>query len=390
MILINLVQNKFKVLLTSLGIIIGTITIILVIAIGRGGEKQIADQFTSMSAETLYVNMQFAPNTLPEKVEKLTPEVLEQILAENPYLKDIYLRAIEYLEVKVTGKKENMSLIAVTDGYADISGFQFQQGDDFAQQDYENGTKSVVVGHAFAEKYFEVPENAVGELIEIKGYRYKIIGVLAKKSEGLQGVNPDDSIFIPFGAAEREQLINDITVPQAVGRAVNTDAVPKAMKRIESTLEYVMEDSSMYLIEDAGSRMDAATQSARTMKLLLISVAAIVFVVGGIGIMNVLFVSVKERTREIGILKAIGTTKKDILLLFLLESVGMGIFGGIIGILLSFIAMPLMKYTQIPIVVSSDGVMIAFLFAVFTATIFGFYPANKAAQLKPIEALNYE
>lgn len=390
MILVNLVQNKFKVLLTSLGIIIGTVTIILVIAVGRGGEKQIADQFTSMSAETLYINMQYAPSISPEKTEKLTPEILENILAENPYLKDIYMRAIEYQEVNIAGKKVNASLIAVTEGYGDISSFQIDQGEDFAQQDYENGTKLVVVGHSFAEKYFETPENAVGNLIEIKGYRYKIIGVLAKKSEGLQGVNPDDSIFIPFEAAEQEQLINAITIPQAVGRSVDTDTVQKAMKRIKSTLDYVMEDSSMYLIEDAGSRMDAATQSAKTMKLLLVSVAAIVFIVGGIGIMNVLFVSVKERTREIGILKAIGTSKRDILLLFLLESVGMGVFGGIVGVLLSYLAMPLMKYTQIPVVVSQDGLVIAFLFAVFTSTIFGFYPANKAAQLKPIDALNYE
>ena len=127
-----------------------------------------------------------------------------------------------------------------------------------------------------------------------------------------------------------------------------------------------------------------------TMKMLLVSVAAIVFLVGGIGIMNVLFVSVKERTKEIGILKALGTSKKDILLLFLLESVEIGLFGGIVGVLVSFAAMPLMQRTGIAVSPSVEGWVIALFFAVGTAAVFGFYPAYKAAGLKPIDALTYE
>ena len=126
------------------------------------------------------------------------------------------------------------------------------------------------------------------------------------------------------------------------------------------------------------------------MKLLLMSVATIVFIVGGIGIMNVLFVSVKERTKEIGILKALGSSKKDIMLQFLLESVIISVFGGLVGIVLSKYIMPLMKYTNIPITPSLNGEIMALLFAVVTGTIFGLYPAYKAAQLKPIESLSYE
>lgn len=126
------------------------------------------------------------------------------------------------------------------------------------------------------------------------------------------------------------------------------------------------------------------------MKLLLISVAAIVFIVGGIGIMNVLFVSVKERTREIGILKAIGTTKKDILLLFLLESIGIGVLGGMTGVVLSYLVIPLMEKGSIPIYSTIDGKILAFAFAVLTSAIFGFYPAYKASKLTPIDALNHD
>ena len=172
--------------------------------------------------------------------------------------------------------------------------------------------------------------------------------------------------------------------------AQNTGVIEKAKARLKSTLDYLLEDSTMYAVEDAGSRIDAALESARTMKMLLISVAAIVFLVGGIGIMNVLFVSVKERTREIGILKAIGTSRFDILMQFLLESMGIGLFGGIIGVALSYAAMPLMKITDIAVSPSVGGQVAAMVFAVSTAAIFGFYPAYKASVLKPIDALNYE
>lgn len=390
MIFVNLIQNKFKVLLTSLGIIIGTVTIILVIAIGRGGEKQIADQFSGMSAETVYINLQYSPTLDTESVEKIMPETLELMLEENPYLRDIYLRTILYESMVTEGGSSNVMLLGVTEGYLEISNFQMEAGEDFSPGDYEEAAKTVILGFSIAEKYYGTPESAIGKYVQLRGGTYRIAGVLKKEAEGLQGVNPDTSVIVPFATALEEGLGGEIGIPQAVGRVKDVEMIPKAMKRMKSTLDYVMEDSSVYAIEDAGSRIDAALQSARTMKLLLVSVAVIVFVVGGIGIMNVLFVSVKERTKEIGILKAIGTSRRDILLLFLLESVGIGVLGGLLGVLLSYVLFPLMAYTDIPIAVQADGAVIALAFAVFTAGIFGFYPAEKAAQLKPVDALNYE
>ncbi|MDO0825542.1 ABC transporter permease [Desulfosporosinus nitroreducens] len=391
MIITNLIQNKFKVLLTSLGIIIGTVTIILVIAIGRGGEKQIADQFSFMSAETVYVNVKYSPNmNAIESVPRLNLEHLELIKEENPYLKSIYLRTNFFQEVTISGKKEALPMVAVTENYSDISSLWLEYGGDFSEADFEEGKRAVVIGYTLAEKYFGTAENALGNAMTIKGYRYEVIGVLEKKSEALQGVNPDNSIFVPFFTAESEELLEDSGFPQAVGLATNVEVVGKAMKRLKSTLDYVLEDASMYSVENAGSRIEAATESARTMNMVLISMAVIVFVVGGIGIMNVLFVSVKERTREIGILKALGTSKKDILLLFLLESVGIGVLGGLCGVIISLAALPLMRYSDIPVTAGLDGQLAALLFAISTAAIFGFYPAYKASQLKPIEALNYE
>lgn len=390
MIGVNLVQNKSKVMLTSLGIIIGTLTIIMVIAIGRGGEEQIARQYTNMSAETVYVNVSFGQDMDMSSIPRLKPEHIDTILDENPYLKGMYLRCTTSQEVVIGREKKQMNLAGVTGGYGDISNLPIETGADFSDADQEEGNRVAVLGADLAKENFGSAEDAVGETIRIGNYPYEVIGVLQKKSEGLQGLSPDATVFLPYLTAQEDEVFNDYSFPQAVGLAQDTKVIEKAKARLKSTLDYLLEDSIMYSVEDAGSRIDAALESARTMKMLLISVAAIVFLVGGIGIMNVLFVSVKERTREIGILKAIGTSKHDILLQFLLESMGIGLFGGMIGILLSYGAMPLMKLTDIAVVPSIGGKAAALLFAVSTSAIFGFYPAYKASVLKPIDALNYE
>lgn len=390
MIGVNLVENKGKVILTSLGIIIGTLTIILVIAIGRGGEAEIAKQYSNMSAETIYMNLSYSPNLDFEAIERLTPKDLEVIQEENPYIEGIYLRSTIYQEVNIGGNKKSMPFVAVTEGYGDISKLNVDFGEDFSEEDMESGRRVAVLGANVANENYNSPEEAIGETIRIGEKRYEVIGVLEKKSEGLQGLSPDDSAFLPFETAEKDGMLTSYFIPQAVAVANNTEVVDQAMKRMQSSIDYLLEDSSPYLIEDAGGRIDAAMASARTMKLLLISVAAIVFLVGGIGIMNVLFVSVKERTREIGILKAIGTSKKDILLQFLLESVGIGIFGGVVGVILSYVALPLMRFTDIAVAPSVTGQIAALAFAILTAAVFGFYPAYKASELKPIDALNYK
>lgn len=390
MIGVNLAQNKSKVLLTSLGIVIGTLTIILVIAIGRGGEEQIARQYSNMSAETVYVNVSFGQDMDIAAIPRLEPEHMATILEENPYLKGIYLRRTSSQEAYIGREKKTLNLVGVTGGYGEISSLPMDAGADFSDADLEEGTRVAVLGADIAKENFGSAEDALGESIRIGDRSYEVIGVLEKKSEGLQGLSPDVTVFLPYLTAQEDGLFQDYSLPQAVGLALNTGVIDKAKARLRSTLDYLLDDITMYNIEDAGSRIDAALESARTMKMLLISVAAIVFLVGGIGIMNVLFVSVKERTREIGILKAIGAAKRDILLQFLLESMGIGLFGGIVGVLLGYAAMPIMRLTSIAVVPSVGGQAAALAFAVSTAAIFGFYPAYKASELKPIDALNYE
>ncbi|MEG2291254.1 MAG: ABC transporter permease [Clostridium sp.] len=388
---INIMQNKIKVLLTSLGIIVGAATIVMVIAIGKGGEDEIKSQFSGLSAETIYVNPDYSRgmNFDIAKLPKVTIENMEQIMDEGTSISKIYLRGESNKEVTLNSKKDYIPIVGVTDNYSEVSNLNIIAGDNITDIDIEDETSVVVIGDGVAKKYFNGAEDAVGNGIRIDNRTYSIIGVLERTGEGLQGLNPDDSIFMPFTTADK-YVFDEYVIPQVVALASNLKLINTAMDEIRSTLDYVLEDSSGYILEDTGSRIEAAGKSAKTMNMLLISVATIVFIVGGIGIMNVLFVSVKERTKEIGILKALGSSSGDIMWQFLLESIIISIFGGAVGVGVSYAITPLMKYTEIPMTPSISGKVIALAFAIITGTVFGLYPAYKASKLKPIEALNYE
>ena len=390
-VMINILQNKVKVMLTSIGIIVGSVTIVMVIAIGRGGEEEVKAQFSGLSAETVYVNLDYMKigNKDFSEIPKLTQDLMEQMMDESQTLKGIYLRGDAYSEVTLNGKTEYISVTGVTEGYSLVSNLETAYGENISEFDVEEMTSVAVIGEGIAKKYYPNVEEAIGSTIRIGDKAFTIIGILERKGDGLQGLSADDTIFIPFTTAE-QSILNEYTMPQIVALSKDLSTVKFSMKEMKSTLNYVLDDGSYYTLEDAGSRIEAATQSAGTMNMLLIAMATIVFIVGGIGIMNVLFLSIKERTKEIGILKALGSSKEEILLQFLFESVIISTFGGIMGVLLSYLLMPLMKYTNTPVSPSIEGQIIAIIFAMITGTLFGLYPAYKASQLKPIEVLSYE
>ena len=390
-VMINILQNKVKVMLTSIGIIVGSVTIVMVIAIGRGGEEEVKAQFSGLSAETVYVNLDYMKigNKDFSEIPKLTQDLMEQMMDESQTLKGIYLRGDAYSEVTLNGKTEYISVTGVTEEYSLVSNLETAYGENISEFDVEEMTSVAVIGEGIAKKYYPNVEEAIGSTIRIGDKAFTIIGILERKGDGLQGLSADDTIFIPFTTAE-QSILNEYTMPQIVALSKDLSTVKFSMKEMKSTLNYVLDDGSYYTLEDAGSRIEAATQSAGTMNMLLIAMATIVVIVGGIGIMNVLFLSIKERTKEIGILKALGSSKEEILLQFLFESVIISTFGGIMGVLLSYLLMPLMKYTNTPVSPSIEGQIISIIFAMITGTLFGLYPAYKASQLKPIEALSYE
>lgn len=391
---INILQNKFKVILSSLGIIVGATTIVLVIAIGKGGEAEIIKQFNDLSAATIYINPDEAKATLSgnidfSKVERFSPELIYKIKEENPYLTNITLLEFGSVNVVVNGKEFFRSITGVTAEYEEVMNLSTAYGENLTKDDEENKSLVAVLGFNVAEQSFGIAEYAVGQYISVNDKLLKVVGVLPKRGDSIGVVVPDESIFIPYSVGN-EYIFGDRSIPRVVALADDVSNVNSAMKWIRSSLTYYLDNGDVYSVEDVGSRMDVATQSARTMSIILISVAVIVFIVSGIGIMNVLFVSVKERTREIGILKALGCSEGNILLQFLLESITISVFGSVAGILLSIFILPLMKYTDIPVVPSAGGQLVALFFSLLTGTIFGYYPAYRASKQKPIEALNYE
>ena len=232
------------------------------------------------------------------------------------------------------------------------------------------------------------PEASYGSVIYIDDRRYVINGVLEAMGTVASGISPDDSIFIPYETGVK-YLVGTTVNPTITVIAEDAGSVDDVIMELTDVLAESYPNAE-FTFEDAGSKMEAAEASNEILTMLLTAMAVIVFVVGGIGIMNVLFVSVKERTNEIGILKAIGCSERDILLEFLAEASAISLIGGVLGSLLSLVITPVAQYLGVRVELSIQAFFLALLFAVGTGTIFGFYPAYKASRLVPVEALGTE
>lgn len=284
-------------------------------------------------------------------------------------------------------EEEDYTIAGVLPAYADISNLTVAMGEFITDENNDMADKVCVLGARVAQDIFGGNLNAYNSVVTIDGRDYTVVGILDSMGTVSSGISPDTAIYVPYDTGAKYLFGRDID-PVVTVLAQDVDHVESVMADVQTTLEDI-HPSVTYTITDAGSSMEAALSSANTLSLLLIAVASIVFIVGGIGIMNVLFVSVKERTREIGILKALGCVKRDILLEFLLESNVISTFGGLVGVGLGLGLMPILSgYMRVES--SAMGAVAALLFAIGTGTLFGFYPAAKAAGLKPIEALNHE
>lgn len=434
---VNLLENKFKVLLTSLGIIVGAATIVLVIAIGQGGKQDVQEQFKNLSAGTVEVKYQAnlstagmggmgftgAPTGAPTGggfggagamgggsggnrstsnsrgsntptnnmfSANLSEDDVEEISLFVPNITSISISASGSYAIYggILEEETTATVAGVQPSYAGITNLKLMLGEFLSDDNLQNADKVAVLGRTIAEETFGSVMEAYDNTISIDGRSYAVVGVLDSMGTVASGLSPDSAIYIPYTTAQK----------YVMGLRINPSisVVAKDVKYVEGVIEDIrtvltaLHPGVTYTISDAGVSMEAATKSANTLSLLLIAVASIVFVVGGIGIMNVMFVSIKERTREIGILKALGCSKTDILIEFLLEANLMSTFGGVMGVILSIFLMPLMKYTGVRVESTVEGWTLALAFAIITGTVFGFYPALKAASLKPIEALNYE
>lgn len=469
---INLIQNKFKVVLTSIGIVVGAATIVMVIAIGRGGQMDVADQFKNLNAGAIDISYEQSTDSsssnskgssksgstnkssggnseskgnqrdpggfgggqgmpqmpggssgggsqgMPQmpgggmqggfggfmaggnnnndsskiNQEKITlsEDDMDDLKTFLPGISDITISYTTKSEVDGgdLDEAESYTIAGVKNNYVSMSNLTMAAGSFIESSNETNKEKVCVLGHSVAKEIFGSVEDAYDSTIYIDNRAYVVNGVISEVGTVSSGISPDDSIFIPYSTGVK-YIVGTDTNPTITVIASDVDNVDNVMENIQSVLAENYPNAE-FTITDAGSKMEAASESNNTLTTLLIAMAAIVFIVGGIGIMNVLFVSVKERTKEIGILKAIGCTKKDILIEFLLEACFISILGGILGVLLSFGITPIVEYFDVRVELSVAGAVLAVVFAIFTGTVFGFYPALKASKLVPVEALNEE
>ena len=283
---------------------------------------------------------------------------------------------------------QNYTVAGVQENFAELGKLSLEEG--YFLDDTDNDAKSrvCVIGSSVAKEVFGSAADAVNSTIYMDDRSYTVIGVLETSSSVVSGISPDTSVFVPYQTGIKYIAGEDID-PTVTVIAEDVNTLQTVISNVKTVLEENYPNAS-FTFEDSGSKMKAAESSNRTLTMLLSAMAAIVFLVGGIGIMNVLFVSVKERTNEIGILKAIGTPRTDILLEFLAESAAISLIGGILGVALSFAITPVVSHFQVRVEVNAAACLAALGFAVLTGTVFGIYPAWKASRLEPVEALNAE
>lgn len=443
---INIMESKFKVFLTSLGVIVGSATIIMVIAVGHGGEVEVQNEYKTLNAGSINVaastsaQMQdqmmggmmggggFPGGGMPgggtgggmpgggrstrksggsfgggmpggmfggSKGKSVTltatdEEDIQSLVSGLSYV-SIYTSDTSSVDGGELDEETDETVVGVESSYQEMCNLDLLQGEFITDEDNEDKSKVAVLGYTVAQSVFGSAYAAYGDSISIEGKKYEIVGVLNEMGSVSSGTSPDDSIFVPYQTAVKFIYGKDAD-PQIMAIASDVNTVSDKITEIKSVLmeNHSSVSENAFNVTDAGSTLESATSSAKTLSMLLMIVAAIVFIVGGIGIMNVMFVSVKERTQEIGILKALGSSKKVILLQFLLEATFISVFGGLLGVVSGFALIPLVRLSGMTVEPVAASAVYSMIFAVSTGTVFGFYPAWKAAALMPIEALSQE
>ena len=392
--------NKMRSALTMLGIIIGVSAVIAMLAVGAGANQKIAEQVASLGSNLLMVvpgtttsggvrtGMGSQPTLTMSDAEAIKKEC-SAVLIVAPALNGT---------AQVVYSNQNWSTL-VSGSTSDIfraRDWLLESGREFIDQDIKNATKVCILGQTIIDNLFG-STNPIGKIIRIKNVSFKVIGALQKKGQNLMGQDQDDTVFVPVTTAQKKLFGTAFPgmIRTIIVKAINIENLEKAEEQITELLRQrhriTLKQDDDFSVRNLTEMMEFAKQATRIMALLLGSIASVSLLVGGIGIMNIMLVSVTERTREIGIRMAIGAKTWDIRTQFIIEAMTLSLIGGIIGIMLGItISKIVSTFAGWPTIVSPFSIMLAVGFSGLVGISFGFYPAYKASQLNPIDALRYE
>ncbi|OIR18867.1 macrolide export ATP-binding/permease protein MacB [mine drainage metagenome] len=387
-------RNKMRSVLTALGIIIGVCSVIAMVSIGNGARAQIEEQVANLGQNVITV---FAGSFGGGGVRggwgtssHLTVDDALAIQREVPGAVAVSPVIFDHSQVIGDGQNWYTSVIGAGPDYAEIRNWPVAEGSFFGESDVRSIAKVAVVGKTIVDELYP-NENPLGKVIRIRNLPFKIIGVLAPKGFNLFGQDQDDIVIVPYTShmkrISKRTYINSIMI-----EAVSEKEIPLVQQSISDLmLQQHNGRAGDFTVRNQVELAQTATATSQIMTMLLGAIASVSLVVGGIGIMNIMLVSVTERTREIGIRLAVGAHGRDVLMQFLTEAVILSSLGGLLGVVLGMVCSQLVsKYLGWPVLVSSSSVVISFGVSAVVGVFFGFYPARKAAQLDPIDALRYE
>ena len=396
-----LLAYKIRSLLTMLGIIIGIGAVIVMISIGRGANASIQDSINKMGSNMLMV---FSGSSKKGGVRggsgsrpTLKVKDAEAIARECPAVRDVTYVISRNIQI-VSGKTNwGTKVYGTTPEYTLVRDWPMREGEFISARHLKSASSVVVLGSSVAENLFELGEEIIGQQIRINNFPFRIIGITKKKGSTSYGSDQDDVVFIPYTTVMRRLMGRRLPgMVYFIGVSAQTKSlVDEAKREIEELLRQrhrILPDADDdFTIRSLDEFASMASKTSGTMTLLLTAVAGISLLVGGIGIMNIMLVSVTERTREIGIRMAVGARERDVLIQFLVESVTMAIIGGLMGTVLGVASAQLISNLgDWPTIVAVDSILLATLFSGAVGIFFGFYPARKASRLNPIDALRYE
>ncbi len=390
--------NKTRAMLTMLGIIIGVASVIAMLAIGEGSKESIKKNISSMGANMITIRpgagMMGGVRQGMSDMQSLTMKDFLAIKQQAVLLKDISPMVNGSGQAIAGANNWPTTIYGAATEYLNIREWGVDEGSMFTEDDINAYAKVAVIGKTVQENLFPNEKEVIGKMIRFKNIPFKVIGILKEKGENTFGQDQDDIIIAPYTAVQKRILAQDY-LQSIVASAVSEDQASEAVVEVTSILE-----KSHQLREDQDNDFNVSSQqeliktfsaTSEMLTVLLVAIASISLIVGGIGIMNIMYVSVKERTKEIGLRMAIGAKGKHILLQFLIESILISLTGGVLGVLFGLsITFVIAQFAGWPVSITINSIVISFVVCTVTGVFFGWYPARKAAQSDPITALRYE